>query len=429
MTLRVDLYGPDHHGQERRPHVHRRGEHSGLVVFSDPFHERTQKVTPLVNETFGAAMNQDVSFNTPKNVIYAGAAASAKTGTADTDTTDACEDSGGVDFLTTVAIGMTVENTVDSNYARVDTVPSNIKATLTDIGEGDGSDIFPDGTDAYIFNATWAASGDASWDFTTDVSLTSGNNGDQAVFDADVKDLSLASDFVALSFTVDLGTYSASQHNLAIQLRRLTLPVGVAVNLNDYIDIGDFGSQAVIIPMADFELAVPTFNGLSFDVVRSGGSKPSLDIDDITMETGTAPISYRAVANPGTRFRIAQLVFTFVDALDIDRASASVPELSYDKILGDAALTNGIGINWVVDGVNRLSLSLRNIGDIMAAGGQLRNVIADGTNTSVQFVVDLVEPFVIQGAPEANYLEALIRDKMDTQLVFTIFARGGEEDL
>ena len=429
MSLRVDLYGPDHTGEERRPHVHERDGHSGLVVLSDPLRQLRQKVTPLVNPSFGSAMNQDVSFGTVKNVIYAGAGASAKTGTADTNTTDACEDSGGVDFLTTVAVGMTVEETGASAYARVDTVPSNIKATLTDIGEGDGSDIFPAGTEAYIFNATWAVSGAATWDFTTDVSLTSGNNNDQAVFAANAKDLSLASDFVALSFAINLNTYSASQHNLTIQLRRIGISIGVAVNLNDYVDPNNFGAQVAIIPIDDFELEVPTFNGLTFTVVRSGGAKPSLDIDDIQLETGTAPLSYRAVAASGTRFRIAQLVFTFVDALDIDRASASVPALSYDKILGDAALTNGIGINWVRDGANLLSLSLRNIGDIMAAGGQLRNVIADGTNTSIQITVDLVEPIILEGSPEANYLESLIQDDLSTQVVFTIFVRGGEEDI
>lgn len=73
-------------------------------------------------------------------------------GTADTNTLDALEDSGATFVSTGVVKGMIVANTTDSpdNYAIADVITEAKITLLGDINGGSSTtDIFPDGTDAY----------------------------------------------------------------------------------------------------------------------------------------------------------------------------------------------------------------------------------------------------------------------------------------
>ena len=426
MTIDVNISGRDGKSIKRKAHVHRIGNHTGILTVQTPLFRNIPKPKPFINPSNGNAMNKNVSFGSIPSIIYAGASASAKTGTADTNTLDSLEDSTAADFLTTVSVGMTVEETAASNYARVSVVDSNILLTLTDIG--DTADIFPAGTEAYIINATWATSGDASWDFTTDVSLSSGNNGDIARFDANIKDESTLSDYVALTMKCTLNTWNDTNHDLEIHLAKDTLTVGSSVLLSEYIDTGDFTAQQVVIPLEDFEVPEARVNGLHITCIRTGGQKPSLDLDDIQLETGTAPIVYTAAPEAGEVYLAQSIRFAMADNETGILTDGKGFPLSYDKFMSISTLTNGIVFTWTRNNETQVTLNFKQIGDFMASGWIIDNYITDGTNSMLSFEVNLFEPIRLVG-DVGDKVTITIQDNLSSLLQFTGVLRGSFEEI
>ena len=80
--LSFGIEGKDHHGVIRDPHVHRKGVHNGLVVYTQPFLNLNPGIHPFLNPVHGVAMNQNVGFGGTPEIIHDGGTSSAWTGTA-----------------------------------------------------------------------------------------------------------------------------------------------------------------------------------------------------------------------------------------------------------------------------------------------------------------------------------------------------------
>ena len=138
----------DGDGTNNNAHVHRRGIHAGVITFQDKLFQAFTDIDPLLNPTFGADMNQNISFGSIASIMHdGGSSSSAKTGTADGDTLNELVDSGG-GFNAAVVVGMSVHNTTDDTYANVTAVTADTRLTFA-------TDLFPDGNETYIINAVY----------------------------------------------------------------------------------------------------------------------------------------------------------------------------------------------------------------------------------------------------------------------------------
>ncbi len=418
MSIKTELIGVDHKGILRRPHVHQRLGHNFLLVQAEEFREFNPTLRFFTNENFGAQMNQDVSFGSIKTIIHDGGTTSnVGIGNADTNTVDSLENVG-EDFDTTVVAGMTVEETGSSNYARVASVTNAQLIVLSDIG--DTADIFPAGTEAYILNAVWTGTATVgSWDFSTGgvITQSGANNFDEMNIEADVKDEKTLSDFVAITMSINLNTYSDTNNDILVQLMQDSVLIGNAVSMNSVINTGDFAAQQAVFTITSFGLTNERCNGIKFIVTRSGGPQPAFTLDNIQFETGTAPIAFRATTTLGTRFHIDRIRYTFVDVFAGTLTNgAGAFGLAFDAILGSAALTNGIVLNRVQNGELLFSNTFKQLSDFLGSGGEIVNFISDGTDTLLSIETRFERPIILEGDPETNYLELTVQDNLS---VFT----------
>ena len=358
--INVRLLSGDGTGLEA--HVHRfstakRADHSGLLVLTRPFMNFNPELHPFLNDTFGAAMNQNVAFGGTPEIIHNGGTSTEWTGTAIAGT----------------------------------------------------------------------------WNFADSgkTTITSANNNDEASFAEESPTTIDMSGFTALTGKVDLDIYNPTNNSIILAFDIAGVNVGNSVDLNDYIDTGNFAEQNFVIPKADLGLTTQLLDGMTITMTRLGGTKPTVKFDDIQFEQTGTPAVFQATTPEGTRYHINKFRFVMADALDAfvtvagATENATLPALSYDKLLGVSALSNGIVFQRVQDGEVLYSVVLKQLSDFLSFS-TITNAISDGTNTFISMEMDFFEPIVLGGGA-GNFLSLTISDDLSGLLQFTAVARGALE--
>ena len=447
MTIETHIVGSTGpKGNKRETHVHpfetASGTHVGFVTLNHRFIKTEPATKFFLNDTVGNALNQDVSFGTTGNILHdGGSSASVDTGNANVNTEFFLEDSGGVwgtgGDAELVQVGMTVEETGASAYARISTV-TGTKLGLTTIASKGAisSDIFPLGSEAYIINAVWTGTATVgTWDFSTSNVITqaAGNNNDQADIEAVAADQSFTDDFTALTGNINLNTYAEANHDIRIQLLLSGVPIGVSVLLNQFIDTGDFSAQQFSIPLEDLEVGNLLTNGVRITIIRNGGAKPAFTLDNIRLEVKGTPLVFEVLVDRGERFHISELVFAYADALVSEKTGLSGDTeaftndfLSYDAILGVSALTNGFVIARSKGGKTLFSATIKTLGDQISAGAIIGELFTDNANTFITLRIIFPDPLILTGNSD-DILTITINDDMSGLLQFTAVARGSVE--
>lgn len=274
------------------------------------------------------------------------------------------------------------------------------------------------------------------WNFADagKISLTSADNNDEATFAEETPAIIDMSGFTTLTGKINLTTYSAISNSLLVTIDLAGTTVGNSVNLNNYIDTGLIGiEQSFVIPKADLGITTQLIDGFSILLVRTGGSKPTIIFDDIQFEeTGEAAV-FKATTPAGTELHIHEIrvviadnitgITTVVGATE----NATVPNLSYDKLLGLSALANGISFQRIQKGRILSSVTFKQLGDFMEEGYCIVNHISDGTNTFIALSLTFVEPIVLAGNGAENLLSFTINDDLSGLLQFSAIMRGSLE--
>ncbi len=384
----------------------------------------------FTNDTVGIAMNQDVSFGSVAVTLHdGGTSTNGESGTADTDTTNHVIQAG-QDFQSTVVVGSVVH--VGANFATVTVVNSNTDLTCD-------SDICPNGNEAYTIDDVWVGTAvQGTWNFadSAKITLTSGDNNDEASIDGDTLASLDFDNFTALTGKVDLDTYSSANTTIVVRFDSDGVIVGNTVNLDDFIDTGDFTEQSFAIPKAAFGLSSQTVNGITFIVQRSAGAKPTFKLDDLQLEASGDPLIFSLDVDRQEIFHIHELIFTYVDGIDSISTVAGATEnvtniaLDYNAILGVAALTNGFIINRSKAGKTLFNVTIRTLGQHIAAGAKREGPVTapDGTSTMLVLRVVFEDPLLLTGDNE-DTLTIQINDPMNGLLQFTAAARGSIETL
>ncbi len=408
--------------------------HHGLVVLAHPFLETEPTTKFFQNPTKGIAMNQAVTFGGTRlnaTVLHAGVnSGSAIAGTTDVASPSAFElDDVAGGFDAAVGPGALVHNTALNTYARVLTVNSDTNLTLD-------TDIMQAGNETFVINDIWPGTAvQGTWNFADGgkITITSANNDDEATFTVDAAHIWEAEHFVSFTGKVDLDTYNPSNNNIRLEFGLDGVLVGNSINLDDFIDTGDFGAQQFSIPIGDLVVATQLMNGIRITVVRSGGAKPAFTLDDVRLEVTGTPLVFEVPVDVGDRFHISELVFTYADALVSEKTGLSGDTeaftndfLTFDAILGVSALTNGFVITRSKGGEILFSATIRTLGAHIAAGATIGELFTDDANTFLTLRVLFSDPLVLTGDVD-DKLTVTINDKMDGLLRFTAAARGSLE--
>lgn len=427
--------GVDHTGQLRDAHVHRREGHNFALVQSERFLRFKPELHPFLSDTFGAAMNQNIAFSGEPTIIHAGVNSGAlRTGTTDGVTTNHLIDAG-TDFTSApiVVVGMSVKNTTSGNEYALVTAVANGDLTLD-------TDIFVSG-ETYEINPIWVgtASG-GTWNFADSgkITITLADNNDRADFENDTGPPTQSWDVSKNGFTtftgkVDLDTYNATNNSILVQFGLNGVTVGNQLNLNVFIDTGNFSEQSFVIPVGDFEFGTDIINELSIIITRSGGTKPTIKFDDFQWEEVGASEIYKATTPVGTKLHVSEIRIAIADdetgIVTVAGATEnhSMINLGYNKLLSISVLSNGIVFRQVEDGKIVSSLTIRQLGDFLASGSDLIDVISDGTNTFLTLVVRFPEPIILKGTSTQDFLSFTINDNLSSLLQFTAAARGAIE--
>jgi hypothetical protein len=274
-----------------------------------------------------------------------------------------------------------------------------------------------------------------TWNFADGgkTTITSADNNDAASFAEEGATTIDMAGFTALTGKVDLDAYNSTNNSIIVAFDLAGVAVGNSIDLNDYIDTGNFAEQSFVVPKADLGLTTQLLDGMVITMTRLGGTKPTVKFDDIQFEQTGTPAVFKATTPIGTRFHITELRVALADNItgitSVADASenATVPNLAYDDFMGiTSPLTNGVVFTRAQKGKTLFSVTLRQLGDFLSAGSNIVNHISDGTNTFITILVEFPEPIVLEGGP-SDFLSFTISDNLSGLLQFTAAARGALE--
>lgn len=270
----------------------------------------------------------------------------------------------------------------------------------------------------------WAPVANAgTWNFadSAKITITSANHNDSATFsDATTTDMA---GYTAITGKVDLDTYNPSNHNILMQFGFEGVPVGNSVNLEDYIDTGDFAEQGFAIPKADLGITSTVVDEMTITIERAGGSKPTIKFDDIQIEQTGTPAVFKVFApHDKSDLHVKKVRFLLADVV------TGAAGQSYDQILAVTALTNGIVVQIVKDGVVTTAVNIKDLSDMIQIGATIVTERDDGTNTFLALELEFSETVVLKRGQETrDFISITINDDLSGLLLFTGVARGAYE--
>lgn len=272
---------------------------------------------------------------------------------------------------------------------------------------GSSAETIHDGGDTSAWTASTLS---GTWNFSSDISVTSANNNDAALFTKADPPLVLSS-YVTMTGAVTLWTYSGVQNTILLQYRLAGANLGNQLELDTYIDTGIINlSQSFQISLADFGLEGQTVDELVITMTRNGGVQPTVDFDDLKIEDTGAKV-YEVVAKQGNAFKFKDLSIVVVTSAPtgVDSSGSlypTTPNIDYSTFMG-TTLLNGINIRWTRKQEVRFSGTFRKLSDFFLFGFHLETLIDNGTYTCIRLRI----PFYDEG--NDGVLDSRTGDKME----------------
>jgi len=362
MSLRSEIVGTDHDGHKVAVAMHHKSDTPpGAVVYTEPYRELTPQFAPFINGEAGVNMNVDAAFGGAPEIVYNGTDTVAWTGSE------------------IVGNKVTFDST-DRAHGGTKSVKVDNPA-LNDIWQFDkGSDLAVSG----FVGITLFINIDKDWSEGDSVSL----------------------------YAYDTGG---------------AVTIGVPILIEDYLDEFDFDVwQAVSIPFTDLGISATNFDSIRMSLAGKAGGPgkaPKFYIDDMQIEQTGTPSEFKTSTPEGKKYFIKIIRLHLVDALSTALADNSMPSLSYNKLLGVSALTNGILLQRTHKGVVTFSVPLRQLSDFLNIGFSIKDTYSDGTNTGLVLEIEFPDSLVVMGG-DNSFLSFGVSDDLSGLVSFRAVARG-----
>lgn len=287
------------------------------------------------------------------------------------------------------------------------------------------------GTDTVLWTAT-ALSG--TWDFASTAQFNAGAmsvdatatvDGDQAQFES-ASPIDSAN-FAILTGFIYLTKYNATRNTIPINFLLAGVPNGLTINLGDFIDTSTINSwQSFIVPLCDF-MVTGDIDQMMVETATTSGSTPEYYLDDLDLRAGGGEVFTAQVPKDRT-FRLTKIEITFRDDINLFATvgggeNATAWSINPDGIMGLPALTNGLAVRSVVDGVTGQSAVLRNMADMLYTVFSISDVFSQGTDAIVKLESSVTTTIFFDGA-FGDRVELVVSDDLSPLTDFRAILRG-----
>jgi len=292
-----------------------------------------------------------------------------------------------------------------------------------------------DGTDSVLWTATDIVGGGKTTFNSTDQNHTAAGTKSIKVDNSPVNDIfqiakgsdMTMSNYVSLSLWiyVDKDWGAGDDIELYGWDTDLNVIVGIPIKLQNYFSWFSFGSwhkiTVALTEMGDAS-ASTTLDAIRIGIVAKDVKSPKFYIDDIQFEQTGSPIEFIIKPSLGTWLYITDYTIVVADAIASTLADATMPNLAYDKILGET-LVSGINYRRIQKGEVKFNLILHNILNLIGLPNATIQSGSDGTNTWVMIKIRNVEPILLKAEDEDN-LSLTISEDLTGLLQFRVSVAG-----
>jgi len=149
-----------------------------------------------------------------------------------------------------------------------------------------------------------------------------------------------------------------------------------------------------------------------------GGAAPNYYLDDIQFEETGGPIIFTVGPDPGKKWRITHLSYILADAYAGTVTNGTMPSIPYTGFLGVGTLANGTVIRRIQYGEIRFSNTTTDFIDYISTAAPKKVISgSDGTNTWVRLEAEFQAPIIFDGDKGDRY-ELIISDDLSGLLYY-----------
>jgi len=225
------------------------------------------------------------------------------------------------------------------------------------------------------------------------------------------------SNFTAITGKVDLDIYNGNVNTILLQFSLGGVLQGNSVDLNQFMNTGDFTEQGFVIPKSTFGIDMLIIDELTITITRASGARPTIKFDDFQIEENGEPLIFNSTLDSDEVFCVDEIFLTAVNDTSAN--------LAYDEFIGLAALTNGLIFSRARNGVVRFSVTIKQLSDFLGGGAIVVNKESDGTNTLVSLKITFPTPLLLNGGT-GDFLRFTVNDDLSGLILFNAIARGHE---
>ena len=341
-------------------------EHNGLVVRNFPLKTYDNKQQFFTNDTYGAEMNQVVTFGGTADEVYDGTAATL--------------------WLCTTYAGNAGDFIEYSGTTPYHSAPGCMDARASENNDivqfAKGSNMTVAGYTAltgWIYLTGWSTSG------TKAVNI----------------------------YGFDTGT------NLAVSSE---------LNIGDYVDTTSFNTwQQFIIPMSDFGFSALTIDAVHIRTVDIGvGQPPNYYIDDMAFQQTGTPIIYSIKPDLGTWLHVENFMISIANNVAGTVENGTVAGFDYSSWLGVNLIT-GVNYQRIQADAVKATAIIKSLADWLSLPEtEVVSQMSDGTNSFISMRGDFTDAIILK-SEEADELRIVISEDLSSLLHFRISAGCKEE--
>ena len=241
-------------------------------------------------------------------------------------------------------------------------------------------------------------------------------------------DIDMTLTYIALTMWINVDKDWKAGDSFSIYAMVGGAQVGNKVYLEDYFAFDSYDIyQFINIPLTDMGLSTATLDAFRIENEAAEGKSPKFYVDNMYLQTTGAPIIYTVEPDRGTWLHVTSFMTTFVDALDNTLADASVPNFSYEQILGMTPVAGFIYKRYAEGKAKPIDEQrITSLMDLLSLPyTRIASAVSDKTNTMINVATEFPTEIInVLKSESLDKMTFTIEDAFDGLLFFRISLTG-----